>query len=136
MLAKTILESNKPEKWKFEKLNEKMIKYTEPTINVSIKNKLIDAELIGNQIKLNSFEVNEVKDIISKIKDLKKLCANCNSDLIIAVICFRTKRRYNKRCHIERYSAWEKYNLNWRIYSLISDRIGYHYQKRTYINNI
>lgn len=136
MLAETILHSNNSDKWKYEKLNEKLIRYAEPTINVNLKDKLVDAEVIAKEIKLNSFEINEVKDIISKIKDLKKLCANCNSDLILAVICFRTKRRYNKRCHIERYADWKKYNINWRIYSLISDRIGYHYQKRTYINII
>lgn len=135
LTVQEIIQSKRPESWKQNKLNQKMVKMVEPTINITLKDKLMDADIIGNEVKLNEFELNEVKDIINKVKDFKQLCANCSNELIIAVICFRTKRRYNKRCHIERYAAWEKYGINWRIYSLISDRIGYYYQKRTFINN-
>lgn len=125
-----IIQSQMPTKWKQKKLDEKLTHHIKPTININLKNKLTDVYILGQTIKLNKFEIKEVQDIILQIKDFKKLCANCSNEQIIIIMCLRTKRRYNKKAEIDRYKVWNEYKITWKMYSLISDRIGYYFHKK------
>ena len=122
-----IIQSQMPTRWKQNKLEEKLTQHTQKTLNINLKNKLTDVYILGKQIKLTKTEIQEVQDIILQIKDFKKLCANCSNEQIIVIMCLRTKRRYNKKVEIDRYGVWNEYKITWKMYSLISDRIGYYF---------
>lgn len=124
-----IIQSTMPTKWKQNKLEEKLTIHTQTTLNINLKNKLTDTYILGNQLKLTKNEIREVQDIILQIKDFKKLCATCSNEQIIVIMCLRTKRRYNKKVELDRYGVWKEYKITWKLYSLISDRIGYHFHK-------
>ena len=83
---------------------------------------------ISNCCNLNDFEKQECLDIITRIENFDILCKNCSSEQIISVICLRTKKKYRKT-EIERHKIWEDYNLTWKRYITISDRIGDYFYK-------
>ena len=97
-----------------------------------IENKKRTLEYIANECDLNKFEKKEALDIIDRIINLKTLCKNCSTEQIISVICLRTKNKYHK-IEMERYRIWKEYNLSWKRYITISDRIGDYFYKHTYL---
>jgi hypothetical protein len=84
---------------------------------------------IANMCKLNDFEKKEALDIITRIKNLKILCKNCSVEQIVTIICLRTKKKYNS-VRIEEYMVWNRYKLNWKKYTTVSDRIGDFFYKK------
>jgi hypothetical protein len=125
-----ILSSSRSNRWKEKKLREKEVYLIDSTLDVSLKDKLWCADFIGGELSLKKAELAEVREIILRNKDFKKLCGNCSEEQIVAILCLRTKRRHNKKSKIDRYGLWNRYSLTWKIYSLVSDRVGYSYQKK------
>jgi len=117
---------------KFKELERKEYYYNHDKSYRYLQLKLDIAENYCNECKLNQSEKEEVKNIIKSIKNLKTLCHNCNLEQIISIIVLRTKRirRPKSRINITKYRLWRINKINWRRYSLITERIGDYYMKK------
>jgi len=138
MLTKDIIKNpnlSNEEKWL--KLQEKIYRYSNDKTYRYLNNSLEIAKIYCSNAKLNKVETEEVIDIINSIKNLKTLCRNCSLEQIIAIIVLRTKRirRVKERVDITKYKLWYDNSINWKKYSLITDRIGDYYQRRMLIGN-
>lgn len=80
-------------------------------------------DVILNNVKNKDSIKEEVHQIIVEVPSLKYLCQNCKEELIISVIILYVQKTRNKDYRIDRSALWNKYNITWRKYSLIIEKL-------------
>lgn len=80
-------------------------------------------DAILNNVKNKDSIKEEVHQIIVEVPSLKYLCQNCKEELIISVIILYVQKTRNKDYRIDRSALWNKYNITWRKYSLIIEKL-------------
>ena len=88
--------------------------------NKNQQRRRVDALL--NNVKNKDSIKREVHDIV-RSNTLKDLCYNCKEEQIIAVIILYVQRTRNSRFRIEKTGLWKRYDLSWRRYGLIVERL-------------
>ena len=86
---------------------------------------------ILNEVKNRDSIKEEVHQIVASIPSLKEICRNCKEETIIAVIILYVQKTRNSRFYPERTKLWSKYELDWKIYSLILLRLLQWHRKNT-----
>lgn len=79
-------------------------------------------DVILNNVKNKNSLKEEVHDLADNL-NFQKVCRTCKEETIIAVIILYVQRRKNPRFRIEQSRLWREYNLSWRLYGLIIERL-------------
>ncbi len=79
-------------------------------------------DTILNNVKNKDSIKEEVHDIV-KHNTLKELCYNCKEETIIAAIILYVQHNRNRHYRIESTGLWANYDLSWRKYSVIVERL-------------
>ena len=105
---------------KGEVLSNESKKRINKNYNKNQQRRRVDAIL--NNVKNKDSLKEEVHDIV-KNNPLKQLCKNCKEEEIISIIILYVQRIRNPSYRIDRTGLWKKYNISWRKYSMIVERI-------------
>lgn len=84
------------------------------------KRRFVDGIL--NEVKNRNSIKEEVHQICGSF-DFNVLCRSCTDEVIVSVIILYVQKTRNSRYYPERSALWNKYNLNWKTYSLILLRL-------------
>jgi len=103
-----------------EVLSNETKKRINQNYNKNQQKRKVDAIL--NNVKNKESIKEEVHEII-KNNTLKNLCKNCPEEQIIAVIILYVQKVRNSKYRIDRTRLWLEYDLSWRKYSMIVERM-------------
>lgn len=84
------------------------------------KRRFVDGIL--NEVKNRNSIKEEVHQICSSF-DFNTICRTCTDEVIVSVIILYVQKTRNRSFYPERSRLWNKYNLNWKTYSLILLRL-------------
>lgn len=116
-----------------EKLPKSRISEINKTYNENQKKRRVDGIL--NKVKNRDTIKEEVHQIAADIPT-SYLCYNCKEELVIAAIILYVSKTRNKKYRIETTALWNEYNLDWRKYALIVERLlKWTRENKTYIKN-
>ena len=105
---------------KGEHLNKSTISKINKEYYKNQQKRRVDAIL--NNVKNKDSIKEEVHEIV-KYNTLKELCYNCKEETIIAAIILYVQHNRNRKYRIELTGLWANYNLTWRKYSVIIERL-------------
>ena len=105
---------------KDEALSSETIYQINHTYNKNQQKRRVDAIL--NNVKNKDSIKEEVHNIVKNVK-LKTLCWNCKEEQIIAIIILYVQRTRNNQFRVNRSKLWNDYNITWKKYSLIIERL-------------
>ena len=103
---------------------EELTRETRSTIDKNYKKnqRKRRVDVILNNVKNKNSLKEEVHDMVENV-NFHDLCKTCKEDVIIAIIILYVQRRRNPQFRIERSRLWREYNLSWRLYGLIIERL-------------
>ncbi len=116
--------------------NEIVSKSYRSKINKKYKEKqdifIIDGVLCQVDPHVQKMVKTEVYQICNSVR-FKDLCYNCPIEEIIAFIILYVWKTRHKKLREEQTGLWKKYNLTWRRYALVLNRLLQKTRENTYI---
>lgn len=118
---------------KDEKLSGDSIRKINKTYDKNQRKRKVDTIL--NNVKNKNSLKEEVHNIADGIP-IGEICKNCKESEVIAIIILYVQRTRNSDYRIERTALWKEYNMTWRKYSLIVERLlNWTREQKTFIKN-